>query len=150
MGRDLAESGMSALGGVHSKAAARFRGCGYRRDGCALSYWGDSVSVPIRRSNSRCSGPCVSWTRNRPRSRSVGWPPEDAFGSCLTNTRPASGSRTRYQRSPLELLYSSRLDISTPLLSMAPKVGQCSDPFRNAPPARAGPKGVGFAGLERV
>jgi hypothetical protein len=73
-------------------------------DGCAPPL---STSTPIRRSSSLCSGPCAPRLRNSPIGIYEGLPPEAAFGSCLTHTSCFTGARTRYQRSPFELAYSS-------------------------------------------
>jgi hypothetical protein len=59
---------------------------------------------PIRRSNSLCSGPWPPRWRNSAISIQLVWPPDGALGSCIMNTCSASGSRTRYHRSPFGLL----------------------------------------------
>jgi glycine/D-amino acid oxidase-like deaminating enzyme len=63
-----------------------------------------STSVPIRRSSSWCCGPWPPWVRNRPDLDLDARPPDEAFGSWRTNTRPEPESRTRSQRSPFALL----------------------------------------------
>ena len=47
-----------------------------------------STKVPIRRNNSRCSGPCTPHIRNSPISKKAVRPPDGAFGWCLTSTFP--------------------------------------------------------------
>lgn len=66
-----------------------------------------STKAPRRRSNSWCSGPRPPPTRKSPTSMSLVLPPEEAFGSCLTNTRPEPGARMRDHRSPSAMRYSS-------------------------------------------
>jgi hypothetical protein len=64
---------------------------------------GPLTNVPIRRKSSCFSGPLQGAMRKAPISMLATWPPEGRLGSCLTNTRPMSGSRASNHRSPLAL-----------------------------------------------
>ena len=62
---------------------------------------GSLTNVPIRRRSSCFSGPLPAAMRKAPISISATWPPEGRLGSCLTNTRPVSGSQASNHLSPL-------------------------------------------------
>ncbi|GJE35296.1 hypothetical protein LDDCCGHA_5514 [Methylobacterium oxalidis] len=100
----LLEEIMSAA--ASSRCLLRLRSTHHTGDQCdgpagASSKDAPSISVPIRRRSSWCSGPLPA--RKEPSSIWVGRPPDGWFGTCKTTGRGVVALRARNHRSPLGL-----------------------------------------------